>query len=201
MRLNNLIKNQQIMFLVSVMLVGFFALWVVGDLSAPILTSIVLAFLFRPMHVYFTKIGIPERLSVFVTFLIAVLLATLFLLIFIPLFINEANRYLSELPSLSIISEPIISFLGEVNAPNESIEGAQSFLSDISGFASDAVSFGISRLQDTANLFLSIILVPIFLFFWLWDTDTLSSGFSKLVPKKRKFLAKVWTETNQNFQS
>ena len=71
MRLNNLIQNQQIMFLVSVMLVGFFALWVVGDLSAPILTSIVLAFLFRPMHVYFTKIGIPERLSVFITFLIA----------------------------------------------------------------------------------------------------------------------------------
>jgi predicted PurR-regulated permease PerM len=76
MKLNNLIKNQQIMFLVSVLLGGFFALWVLGDLSAPILTSIVLAFLFRPMHVYFTKIGVPERLSVFITFSIAVLLAT-----------------------------------------------------------------------------------------------------------------------------
>ena len=201
MKLNNLFKNQQIMFLLSVLLGGFFGLWVLGDLSAPILTSIVLAFLFRPMHVYFTKIGIPERLSVFITFAIAVLLAIIFFLIFIPLFVNEANRYLSELPNLSVIAEPIIAFLGEVNAPNESIEGAQTFLSDISGFASEAVSFGISRLQDTANLFLGIILVPIFLFFWLWDTDTLSSGFTKLVPKKRKFLAKVWAETNTNFQN
>ena len=103
------------------------------------------------MHVYFTKIGIPERLSVFITFSIAVLLATIFFLIFIPLFVFVANRYLSELPSLSLITEPIIAFLGEVNAPNESIEGAQTFLSDITGFASEAVSFGISRLQDTAN--------------------------------------------------
>ena len=128
-------------------------------------------------------------------------IATLFLLIFIPLFINEANRYLSELPSLAVIAEPITDLLGDINAPNESIEGAQSFLSEITGFATDAVSFGISRLQDTANLFLSIILVPIFLFFWLWDTDTLSSGFSKLVPKKRKFLVRVWNETNTNFQN
>ena len=34
MKLNNLVKNQQIMFLLSVLLVGFFALWVLGDLSA-----------------------------------------------------------------------------------------------------------------------------------------------------------------------
>ena len=201
MKINNFFKNQQVMFLLSVLVGGFLALWVLGDLSAPILTSVVLAFLFRPMQVYFTKIGIPEKLSVFITFLIAVSLATIFLLIFIPLFVNEADRYLSDLPSLSLITEPIISFLSEVNAPSESIEGAQSIISDIGGFATEAVSFGISRIQDTASLFLSIILVPIFLFFWLWDTDTLSTGFSKLVPKKRKFLVKVWNETNLNFQN
>lgn len=201
MKLNNLLKNQQFMFMAMILLGGFFSLWVVGDLSTPILTSIVLALLFRPMQVYFTKIGVPERLSVFITFFTAVLLATLFLLIFIPLFVNEANRYLSELPSLAVIAEPLTDLLGDINAPSESIEGAQSFLTEISGFASNAVSFGISRLQDTANLFLTIILVPIFLFFWLWDTDTLSSGFSKLVPKKRKFLVRVWNEANTNFQN
>ena len=83
MKLNNLLKNQQFMFMAMVLLGGFFSLWVVGDLSTPILTSIVLALLFRPMQVYFTKIGVPERLSVFITFFTAVSLATLFLLIFI----------------------------------------------------------------------------------------------------------------------
>ena len=201
MKINNLIKNQQFMFLAIVLVTGFMSLWVVGDLSTPILTSIVLALLFRPMQVYFTIIGLPEKFSVFVTFLIVVLLAILFFLIFIPLFINEANRYWNELPNLVVIAEPLLELLGQYNAPNESIEGAQSFLSEIAGFASEALSFSISRLQDTANLLLTLILVPIFLFFWLWDTDTLSSGFSKLVPKKRKFLVKVWNETNTNFQS
>jgi len=201
MKINNLLKNQQFMFLVTVILAGFISLWVVGDLSTPILASIVLALLFRPMQVYFIKIGIPERLSVFITFLIVVILALVFFLIFIPLFINEATRYWNELPNLVVISEPLLDLLGQYNAPIESIEGAQSFLSEIAGYASDAVSFTISRLQDTANLLLTIILVPIFLFFWLWDTDTLSSGFSKLVPKKRKFLTRVWNETNTNFQS
>ena len=179
MKINNLIKNQQFMFLAIVLVTGFMSLWVVGDLSTPILTSIVLALLFRPMQVYFTKIGLPEKLSVFVTFLIVVLLAILFFLIFIPLFINEANRYWNELPNLVVIAEPLLELLGQYNAPNESIEGAQSFLSEIAGFASEALSFSISRLQDTANLLLTLILVP----------------------KKRKFLVKVWNETNTNFQS
>ena len=167
MRLNNLYKNQQLMFLTSVLAVGFFSLWVLGDLASPILTSIVLAFLFRPLHVYLTKIGVPKRISIVVTFIIAITLILLFFLIFIPLFVNEANRYMRDLPNLSFITEPILAFLSDVNAPIESIEGAQSILSDISGFLSEAVVFGISRIQDTASLLLGIILVPIFLFFWL----------------------------------
>ena len=201
MRLNNLLKNQQLTFLFTVLAVGFFSLWVVGDLSSFILTSIVLAFLFRPVHVYFTKIGIPKGISVVTTFLIVVLIAFLFLLLFIPLLISEAQRYITELPSFSFLQGPLRDFLAQINAPIESIDGAQSLLSNITGLAGDAVSFGLSRIQETWNLFLGITLVPIFLFFWLWDTDTLSSGFSTLVPKKRKFLVRVWNETNHNVQN
>ena len=55
MKLINLIKNQQFMFMAMVLLGGFFSLWVVGELSTPILTSIVLALMFKPMQDYFTK--------------------------------------------------------------------------------------------------------------------------------------------------
>ena len=161
MRLNNLLKNQQLMFLASVLAFGFFSLWVLGDLASPILTSIVLAFLFRPLHVYLSKIGVPKRISIVITFIIAITLILLFFLIFIPLFANEANRYISEIPNLGFITEPLLAFLSEVNAPIESIEGAQSILADISGFASDAVSFGISRIQDTASLLLALSLIHI----------------------------------------
>tara|TARA_B100001939_G_C16935465_1_gene615847 strand:+ start:1205 stop:2227 length:1023 start_codon:yes stop_codon:yes gene_type:complete len=201
MRLNNILKNQQLVFLITVLFLAFITLWVLGSLASPILLSIVLAFLFRPLHVYLMKIGVPKGISVFVTFLIAITLILVFFVIFIPLFINEANRYISEIPNLTFITEPLVSFLRQFNAPVPSIESTQTLLSDISGLATDAVSFSISRLQDTAGIILGIILVPIFLFFWLWDTDTLSKGFSKLVPKKRKFLTRVWAETNLNFQN
>ena len=84
MRLNNLLKNQQLMFLALVLAFGFFSLWVLGDLASPILTSIVLAFLFRPLHVYLSKIGVPKRISIVITFIIAITLILLFFLIFIP---------------------------------------------------------------------------------------------------------------------
>ncbi len=201
MRLNNLIKNQQLMFLLVVLFVGFSSLWVVGDLSTPILTSIVLAFLFRPLHIYFTNIGIPKRISVFFTFLIVMLLAFLFLMVFVPLFINEIQRYITEIPNFQSLRDPLRNVLGQINVPIESFDSIQSILSNVGGVASEALSFGISRLQETWNLFLGITLVPIFLFFWLWDTDSLSSGFSTLVPNKRKFLVRVWNETNDNVQS
>ena len=96
----------------------------------------------------------------------------------------DFDNYLAEIPEKSLKHDA-------VKAINSN---------DISGFLSEAVVFGISRIQDTASLLLGIILVPIFLFFWLWDTDTLSKGFSNIVPRKRKFLSKVWNETNLNFQ-
>jgi len=208
MRLNNLIKNQQFMFLFMIIAVGLFSLWVVGSLSSFILASIVLAFLFNPVHVYFTKIGVPKGISVITTFLIALLIVILFLLLFIPLFVNEAQRYISQIPNFAFLDEPIRDFLGQrewltwsVDSPIQSIDGAQSLLSDFGGFAAKALSFGISRIQETWNLLLGLTLIPIFLFFWLWDTDTLSSGFSTLLPKKRKFLVRVWNETNKNVQN
>ena len=161
MRLNNLIKNQQFMFLFMVIAVGLFSLWVVGSLSSFILASIVLAFLFNPVHVYFSKIGVPKGISVISTFLIALLLITLFLLLFIPLFVNEAQRYISEIPNFAFLDEPIRDFLGQrewltwsVDSPIQSIDGAQSLLSDFGGFAAKAFSFGISRIQETWNLLL-----------------------------------------------
>lgn len=200
MRINSIIKNQQLIFLISIILSGFFALWVMGDLSSPILLSIVLAFLFRPVLVYLTQIGIPRKISVLITFLLAILAGMLFFGLFVPMLINEVQRYLQELPSLQFLLAPLEDFLANLNAPIESIESAQSVFSDVAGFLSETLSFGLSRVQDTANLFIGIILVPIFLFFWLWDTETLSSGFLRLVPKKRKFLVKLWTETNLYFQ-
>lgn len=201
MRFNTLFKSQQLIFLLTLISFGLITIWIFGDLASPILISIVLAVLFRPVNTYFTKIGIPRKISVFITFFIVMLLVSAFLLLFVPLFINETEAFIEDIPSLLFILEPVAQALGSLNAPIESIESAQSLLSDLSGFLTGAISFGVSRVQETANLFLGLILVPIFLFFWLWDTETLSNGFSRFVPKKRKFLSKVWNEANENFQN
>ena len=74
MRLNTLFKSQQLIFLVASLFFGLLTLWIFGDLASPILISIVLAVLFRPVNTYFTKIGIPRKISVFITFLIVMFL-------------------------------------------------------------------------------------------------------------------------------
>ena len=61
MRLNTLFKSQQLIFLVASLFFGLLTLWIFGDLASPILISIVLAVLFRPVNTYFTKIGIPRN--------------------------------------------------------------------------------------------------------------------------------------------
>ena len=200
MKINSIVKNQQFIFLIAVVAAGLGTLWILGDLASPILLSIVLAFLFRPLFIYLVQIGVPRSVSVVVTFLVSMLVGIGFFLIFVPMFINEAQRYLQEIPSLQFLIDPINNFLSNINVPIDSLDSAQSLFSNVAGFITDTISFGFSRVQDTANLLIGAMMVPIFLFFWLWDTETLSSGFSKLVPKKKKFLSKVWTETNGYFQ-
>ena len=61
MRFNTLFKSQQLIFLVASLFFGLLTLWIFGDLASPILISIVLAVLFRPVNTYFTKICIPRN--------------------------------------------------------------------------------------------------------------------------------------------
>ena len=183
MRLNTLFKSQQLIFLVASLFFGLLTLWIFGDLASPILISIVLAVLFRPVNTYFTKIGIPRKISVFITFLIVMLLASAFLLLFVPLFINETEAFIEDIPSLLFILEPVTQALGSLNAPIESIESAQSLLSDLSGFLTGAISFGISRAQETAKSFLRTDFSSNFFIF-------LALGYRNFI----KWLFKICTE-------
>ena len=90
MKINSLVKNQQLMFLIAVIVFGFFSLWVIGDYSTPILLSIVLAFLFRPLLIYLVQIGLPRNISVVITFLVSLLTGVGFFLIFVPIFALES---------------------------------------------------------------------------------------------------------------
>ena len=127
-------------------------------------------------------------LAVIITFFIILGTVTAFFLIYVPLFFNEAQRYLSDVPSFEFLIEPLESFLSGIDAPVASVDNLQSIFSDVTALLSDTISFGISQIQQTAGFVIGIILVPIFVFFWLWDTETLSSGFLKFLPKKKKEL-------------
>ena len=201
MRINSIFKNQQLLFISFLILGTLAALWILGDLASPILLSIVLVFLFRPVLIYLTQIGIPRKIGVIITFFIILGTVTAFFLIYVPLFFNEAQRYLSDVPSFEFLIEPLESFLSGIDAPVASVDNLQSIFSDVTTLLSDTISFGISQIQQTAGFVIGMILVPIFVFFWLWDTETLSSGFLKFLPKKKKFLVRVWNETNDNFQN
>ena len=185
MRLNTLFKSQQLIFLVASLFFGLLTLWIFGDLASPILISIVLAVLFRPVNTYFTKIGIPRKISVFITFLIVMLLASAFLLLFVPLFINETEAFIEDIPSLLFILEPVTQALGSLNAPIESIESAQSLLSDLSGFLTGAISFGISRAQETANLFWADFSSNFFIFLALGYRNVIKRLFKICTEKKK----------------
>ena len=92
MKINSMFKNQQFIFLIAVVAAGLGTLWILGDLASPILLSIVLAFLFRPLLIYLVQIGVPRSVSVVVTFLVSMLVGIGFFLIFVPMFINEIGR-------------------------------------------------------------------------------------------------------------
>ena len=130
MKINSMFKNQQFIFLIAVVAAGLGTLWILGDLASPILLSIVLAFLFRPLLIYLVQIGVPRSVSVVVTFLVSMLVGIGFFLIFVPMFINEAQRYLQEIPSLQFLIEPINNFLSNINVPIDSLDSAQSLFSN-----------------------------------------------------------------------
>lgn len=189
-------RDAVILFLVFVVIFGLIA--TMGSILAPILASIVIAYLLQGWTKYLERLSIPRfpaYLIIYLTFL-AIFIAVL--LLFLPLVVKQITALIAELPLLLQKSKALLIELSKEYPAYFSEQQLSSMLGNIvkelQGFGKVALSASFSTLSNAIAFMIYLVLIPMMVFFFLKDDKKIIAWFTQFLPRNRRLLSRVWSE-------
>ena len=165
----------------------------------PILVAIVLAYmlegLVQSLSVKYKISRNPTVLLVYTSFLVGSLAIIILL---IPIMLNQISLFISSLPSMLEKGKTLLldSSYGENNFfTQEQVSNLLTGInSEISMIGSSIISLSLSSAGSLLEVIVYMIIVPIIIFFLLYDKDGINNWFCKFFPEKLDLSKKAYKE-------
>lgn len=200
------LSDPQTMGLLAILLFGFLAIYFFGNLIAPLLIAIVLAYLLEmPIRFLNLRLRFPRIMATILVFGSFISIATIFFLILVPMLWNQSISLLSDLPAMfNKLNEWLL------NLPEHYPELIDYSMVDsifnsvrekILGFGESVVKLSLTSIMNLVSLGIYAFLVPLTMFFMLKDKKELLQGVSRFLPRNRHLASKVWMEMQQQISN
>lgn len=172
-----------------------------GSVLAPMIASVIIAFLMQGMVQRLDQWHVPHWVSVIITFLVLIAGVAAIMLVLLPIIWQQSTRFFAEVPRMVREWQDLMLLLPEryPNLINEAqVEQMMSVTSTELGYLGQhIVSFSVSNLPVLATVLVYFVLVPILVFFFLKDSQRIVAWFSGFLPERRPLMSKIWQEMNQ----
>lgn len=171
-----------------------------GNVLAPVITSIILAFMMQGLIAQLTQRKVPQWLAVAIAFLVFVGSFLIALLVILPLVWKQITTLFNELPGMLAQWQQLLLVLPERYPAIFTEAQIQEWIvlakSELGMLGQLVVSFSISSIPNLLGILIYLVLVPILVFFFLKDKELLLSWLGSFLPTKRPMLDSVWHEMN-----
>lgn len=175
----------------------------VGDILAPVLASIILAFLLQGLVAALERWRVPAPVAVNLAFLAFLGGAVGFLLFIMPLVWNQSTRFFSELPSMltqgQTLLEQLVARYPKVFTEYQLNQWLGIVREQVAGLGQHILSLSLGSIPGIVALLIYIVLIPMLVFFLLKDRVLILGWFARFLPRERPKMHAVWVEMNQQF--
>ena len=194
-------SDPQAVILSILLLVVFGLVFLFGDIMAPVLVALVLAYLLESVVATMERWRLPRTLASTVVLAMIVSIAIIVLFGLIPVLSQQLTSIVRELPGMiQNIQEQMLRLpekypdIFTVEQVNELIGTLRN---ELTSFTQSVLSFSLARLGNIVMIAVYVVLVPIMVFFALKDKSKLLNFAGKFVPKRSELTFKVWHEVDQ----
>ncbi|WP_026970942.1 AI-2E family transporter [Aliagarivorans marinus] len=176
------------------------SLYFFGNLMAPVIVALVLAYLLDWPVSYLVKLHIKRSIATTLVLLMFIALVLVFSFAMLPTVWAQGVNLLSEYPAMLGSFQVWLGSLPEQYP--EYIDGAllDSIVGNMRGkllaVGEQLVQASISSILNLATLAVYSVLVPLMVYFMLADRDKLLAGLDRFIPDERLLIQKVWREMN-----
>lgn len=194
-------SDEEALFLFLLLAGALAVIWLLGQPLAPVIASVILAFLMQGAVDWLQRRGFGHLTSVISVFLVFIGFVAALLLFVLPIvwqqlvnLFNEAPRMVSEVQGqLLVLPQRYPEVVSEAQV-RELIAAAASELSRLGQWV---LTFSLNSITGVVTLLIYVVLVPILVFFFLKDGRKLVSGWSAFLPEKREMMTRVWHEMDE----
>lgn len=171
-----------------------------GDMLAPVIASIVIAYLFQGLATRLEHLGVPEIISVWVVFLTFMALLLLIVFGLLPVLIQQLSQLIQQMPSMmAAIQKQLLHLPQEYPqfvSPEQITKFTDTLRAEIVAVGQRLLSYGVSSLVAIIAIFVYLILVPFLVFFFIKDRERIVGWLTGFLPRDRELTARVWADVN-----
>lgn len=196
-------SDEEALFLLLLLVAGFAVVLTLGQILAPAIASVILAYLLQgPLHALKKK-GVSHLLASIIVFLIFVLVCLGILLFIIPSTWQQVVQLFSELPAMMSQVQAGLALLPERYPQLFTVEQVDSWTTqageELASAGQFVLSLSLSTLPNIFALLIYAILVPILVFFFIKDGNMMVRWWVSLLPTRRSLIGRVWREMDEQF--
>jgi putative permease len=194
-------SDPQIVFLTLFLIILFGVVITMGHMLAPVLASIVIAYLLEGIVTLLEKRGLPRLLSVIIVFILFMLFVALVLLGLLPLLSRQVTDFVQQLPAMISMGQKALMQLPERYpdlVPQAQVDQLIGQIrNEIASYGQQAVSWSLASVVSVITLAVYVILMPLLVFFFLKDKRLIIGWMVKHMPKHRHFAGTVWKDVDR----
>ena len=195
---NRVFPNQEAMAFSFGFLIFFIVLYNFVDVLFPILLSIFIAFMLYEPVLWLEKKGVPRAIPALIALFLLFSLTVLFFGVFIPLLWEESLALIKLLPELNLNTQNYIEE-NLADIPFIEVDTVRDFIttlvSQVSSSVKQILSFSLSSIASVIVALLYCVLVPVLVFFFLYDGESIYAHISRLALSDSLLMKAIWQQT------
>ncbi|MFT7403623.1 AI-2E family transporter [Zhongshania sp.] len=170
-----------------------------GNVLVPIMASIVLAFMMQGLMARLSGMGVSRWLTIAITYTVFVTIFFGVLVVLLPLVWQQLTNLFEELPVMLRQLQHLLLLLpqrSEMFTEQQIRDWMALATKELGSVGQYLLSFSIAQLPNVLGLMINIVLIPILVFFFLKDKETILGWLASFLPGRRPLLKAVWAEAN-----
>jgi putative permease len=192
-------SNPQAVILVLMILLGTIIVLYWGDILAPVLASMVIAYALEGIVKRLNIFGTPRILAVIFTVFVFVTSLLIILLGLVPLVTRQIASFVRDFPYiLDKIQQRIIALPERypLISDMQVNEVITTINNELVAFGQKAVSYSLASAGNLFTMMVYLIVIPLLVFFMLKDKDKIIAWFTRFLPKDHGLAYTVWKDVD-----
>lgn len=198
--INRYFAHEEALLLVVLITAGLLLVMWLGGTLAPVLTALILAFILQGAVARMRQWGVPERLAVYLAFLLFVAIVAVTLFVAFPLIWRQLAAFIDALPAmideLRTLSQALPERYPTLITQEQIDQWVANTRGELVAMGQRLLTFTVTQIGSVVGIIIYLVLVPILVFFFLNDRARLMRWFQALLPAERPLLERVGGEMN-----